>query len=137
MQTFFRKKIFISLIRLIFITTLFYAPVKKYTFFFWLCHKACRILIPWVEIEPTPWQWQHQVLATGPPGNFQLYTFLFVVPFYVLVINTVKIMKFKLRNENFEQLYFIKIIFLFGNVQSIHVFKYESQDGFSFSFDYH
>ena len=126
-------------IRLVFSTTLFFSTCEiiSFFFFFWLCHEACRILIPWAEIEPRPWQWKHQVLTTGPPGNFQLYTFLFVVQFCVLVISTVQIVKFKLRNENFEQLHFIKIIFLFGNVGSSHIFKYESQDGFLFSFDYH
>ena len=105
-----------------------------YCFLFWLCCLAYGILVHWAGIELR--QWKHQVLTTGPPGNFQLYTFLFVVQFCVLVISTVQIVKFKLRNENFEQLHFIKIIF-FGNVGSSHIFKYESQDGFFFSFDYH
>ena len=30
---------------------------------------ACRILVPWPETESRPWQWKHQVLTTGPPGN--------------------------------------------------------------------
>ena len=38
-------------------------------FFFWLCHLACKILVPQPGIEPEPWQWKCWVLTPGPPGN--------------------------------------------------------------------
>ena len=39
---------------------------------FFLPHcTACRILVPRPGIEPWPWQWKHQILAAGPPGNSQ------------------------------------------------------------------
>ena len=37
-------------------------------FFFWPCPVACGILVPQPGIEPGPWQWNRQVLTTGPPG---------------------------------------------------------------------
>ena len=37
---------------------------------FWPCHRACRILVPRRRIEPGPWQWKHQILATRAPENF-------------------------------------------------------------------
>ena len=41
-------------------------PVVLFTlfFFFWLCLVACRILMPWLGIEPGPGNWKHQVLTT-------------------------------------------------------------------------
>ena len=36
---------------------------------FRLYQAACRILVPWPGIEPGPWQWEHGVLTTEPPGN--------------------------------------------------------------------
>ena len=36
---------------------------------FWLCGKACEVLVSWSGIEPEPWQWKRQVLTTRPPGN--------------------------------------------------------------------
>ena len=38
-------------------------------FFFWPHRMACGILVPQPGNEPWPWQWKHQVLTTGPPGN--------------------------------------------------------------------
>ena len=44
-------------------------------FFFWPCHVACGILVPWPGIEPgLSALWMHRVL-TGPPGNFQSLSF--------------------------------------------------------------
>ena len=40
-----------------------------FIFIFWPRCTACGILVPWSEIEPRPWQWKHQVLATGWPGK--------------------------------------------------------------------
>ena len=39
----------------------------SFTFLFWLCYVACRILVPWTRIEPGPWQWKY--LTAEPPGN--------------------------------------------------------------------
>ena len=36
-----------------------------------VCHKACRLLVPQPGIEPGPWQQKHRVLTPGPPGNSQ------------------------------------------------------------------
>ena len=44
-------------------------PIFKIFSFFWLCHLACRILVPWPGTEPGPQQWKCRVLTTGPPGN--------------------------------------------------------------------
>ena len=46
-------------------------PVNSllFFFFFWLCHMACRILVPWSGIEPAPLQWKHWVLTTGLQGS--------------------------------------------------------------------
>ena len=38
------------------------------------CHKACGILVPWLGIQPSPGQWEHRVLTTGLPRNFQKMT---------------------------------------------------------------
>ena len=38
-------------------------------FFFWLCHAACGISVPWPENEPGPRQWKPRILTTRPPGN--------------------------------------------------------------------
>ena len=38
-------------------------------FFFWPQHIACRILVPWPELEPRLWQWKCPNLTTGPSGN--------------------------------------------------------------------
>ena len=46
-----------------------------FSFFFWLHHTACGILVPQPGIEPVPLQWKHGILTTGPPGNSQPYTF--------------------------------------------------------------
>ena len=35
-------------------------------FFFWPCHAACRILVPWLGTESWPQQWKWGVLSTGP-----------------------------------------------------------------------
>ena len=40
-----------------------------FVFFFWLCHMACRILVPWSGIEPASLQWKHWVLTTGLQGS--------------------------------------------------------------------
>ena len=37
--------------------------------FFWPCHAACGILVPWAGIKLGVWQWMHLVLTTGPRGN--------------------------------------------------------------------
>ena len=43
----------------------------------WLCHTACRILVPWSGMEPSPLQWKLRVLTTEPSGNTQLPLFNF------------------------------------------------------------
>ena len=43
---------------------------------FWLCGKACEVLVSWSGIEPEPWQWKRQVLTTRPPGNSQQWHIL-------------------------------------------------------------
>ena len=42
-------------------------PLPHLAFFFWPHLEACRILVPWPEIEPRPSA--VKVLTTGPPGN--------------------------------------------------------------------
>ena len=37
-------------------------------FFPWPCCLACAILVPWSGLKPSPLQWKHGVLTTGPPG---------------------------------------------------------------------
>ena len=37
--------------------------------FFWSCHVAFGILLPWPGVERGPLQWKCQVLTIGPPGN--------------------------------------------------------------------
>ena len=37
--------------------------------FFWLCHPACRILVPWPGIEPVPVAVETQNPNLGPPEN--------------------------------------------------------------------
>ena len=38
-------------------------------YFSWLCHTACRILIPSPGTTVSSLQWKHGVLTTGPPGK--------------------------------------------------------------------
>ena len=38
-------------------------------YFSWLCHTACRILIPSLGTTVSSLQWKHGVLTTGPPGK--------------------------------------------------------------------
>ena len=40
-------------------------------FFSWLCHLACRILVPQGGTEPGLQQWKPGILTTRPPGNSQ------------------------------------------------------------------
>ena len=49
---------------------LFFPSFFFFFFFFtlWLCHAACGILVTWPGTEPRPLNWEHRVLATGPPG---------------------------------------------------------------------
>ena len=47
--------------------------------FYFVCCMVCGILILQLGFEPTRWQWQHQVLTTGLPGNC-LQRFLFKEP---------------------------------------------------------
>ena len=62
--------------------------------FFWLCHTACKILVPWPEIEPEPLQRKHQVLTTAPPRNslalivfiWSLYDSLCRVPCHLQIV---------------------------------------------------
>ena len=35
----------------------------------WPCYMACGILFFWQRIKPSPQQWKHQVLTTGPPRS--------------------------------------------------------------------
>lgn len=35
-------------------------------FIFCLCCKACRILVPWLGIKPTPLHWKHSPNQRGP-----------------------------------------------------------------------
>ena len=39
------------------------------TIFFWLCHLAFGVLVPWPGIESGPQQWKSQVLTTGLSGD--------------------------------------------------------------------
>ena len=39
-------------------------------FFFWSHYSACGIFLPQPETEPWPMAMKHQVLTTGPPGEF-------------------------------------------------------------------
>ena len=41
-----------------------------YSIFFWPYHVAGGILVPWLEIQPSPLAWEHRILTTGPPGKF-------------------------------------------------------------------
>lgn len=56
-------------------------------FFFWPHQAACRILVPWLEIEPGPLQWKCRVLIIGLPGSFQIFlyplTFLLLLSFLI------------------------------------------------------
>ena len=45
-------------------------------FRFWPYMRACRILIPWPGLKPTPLQWKSRVLTTGLPGKSQEFFFL-------------------------------------------------------------
>ena len=36
---------------------------------FWLCPRACGVLVPQPGIEPTPLHWQQEALITEPPGK--------------------------------------------------------------------
>ena len=38
--------------------------LPPFFFFFWLCHVACRILLPDQGSNPCPLQWKHRVLTT-------------------------------------------------------------------------
>ena len=42
---------------------------QRLFFMFWLLLAACGILAPRPGINPTPLQWKHGVLTTGPPGK--------------------------------------------------------------------
>ena len=48
-------------------------------FFFWLCHMAYGILVPWVGFKPMLLKWQLGVLTTGPAGKCPKPTFLLTV----------------------------------------------------------
>lgn len=54
--------------------------------FFWPHQAACRILVPWLEIEPGPLQWKCRVLIIGLPGSFQIFlyplTFILLLSFF-------------------------------------------------------
>ena len=50
-------------------TLLMYSDESNFSLFLWPYCMACRVLVPWPGIEPRPWQWKHQVLTTGLPGN--------------------------------------------------------------------
>lgn len=39
--------------------------------FVWPCRMACGALISDHGFHVGPWQWEHAVLTTGPPRNFQ------------------------------------------------------------------
>ena len=41
--------------------------------FLWPRHVACRILVPWLGIEPRPWKWKCRVLTIGLPGSTLLF----------------------------------------------------------------
>ena len=45
-----------------------------FLFYVFWGHKACRILAPWLGIEPTPPALKGKVLTTGPPGKCVTYT---------------------------------------------------------------
>ena len=41
---------------------------------FWVMLHSYRILVPWPEIEPRPWQWKRWVLTTETPENSHNYS---------------------------------------------------------------
>ena len=49
---------------------------EAYPFIFWSCQATFSILVPRRGIKPGTWNWKHQVLITGPPGN-SLFIHLF------------------------------------------------------------
>ena len=60
-------------------------------FLFFLPHQAaCRILVPWLEIEPGPLQWKCRILIIGLQRSFQIFlyplTFLLLLSFLNLAI---------------------------------------------------
>ena len=62
-----------------------------FLFFFFLPHQAaCRILVPWLEIEPGPLQWKCRILIIGLQRSFQIFlyplTFLLLLSFLNLAI---------------------------------------------------
>ena len=60
---------------------------RYFVLFSWQCLAACGILVPQSGIKPTPWQWKHGVLTTGPPGNSQdrFSNFIFSLYFLKLI----------------------------------------------------
>ena len=59
-----------------------------FSFFFFLVHKACGILVPWPGLNLWPLQWKHGVPTTGPPGNSPFSVLLF----FVLIINSLHLL---------------------------------------------
>ena len=45
--------------------------VTSLLIYFWLCHVACRISVPWLGINSHPWLWKCRVLITWTPGKSQ------------------------------------------------------------------
>ena len=48
---------------------------KKFFLTFCSCRMKCRILVPWLGIEPTPVHCKCGVLTTGPPRKFCIFFF--------------------------------------------------------------
>ena len=44
--------------------------------FFFPCHTACRISVPWPGLEPGLWQWKCRILTARPSGNSQFFPVL-------------------------------------------------------------
>ena len=55
------------------------------SFFFWLHHTACWVLVPWLGIRPVPPQWQCGVLTTGLPAK-SLFSSLYFLSFPGLMV---------------------------------------------------
>ena len=54
--------------------TYFFGFLSFFFFFSWLISMIFRISVPWLGIEPRPWQWKPGTLSARPPGNSQQET---------------------------------------------------------------
>lgn len=44
-------------------------PSFLFLLVFWLCHRTCGIIVPWLRTEPMPLYWKQRVLSNGLPGK--------------------------------------------------------------------